>query len=324
MVINIQDDILKISSLGLLGKILQDKTTKKNIMWATDAYAELGREYSRDEEIREELISGINVSVIKTRARKAMEAQAERTKAHAEVFTPLWVCNMMNNHIDEVWFGRKDVFNMYGHPGVKENDPEEHFIVEPTEHIEFNNAEDWKRYVDSRRLEITCGEAPYLVSRYDVESGEYIPVPKRIGILDRKLRVVNENAADEEEWLVWAKRAFQATYGYEFQGDNLLIARVNLLMTYDDYLRERWKRKPTKMELSKMITVIDWNIWQMDGLTGTIPYSRAQEQYRQMTVFDMHGDGIKTEPENRQPLCRIYDWRGDNSLEFVKLQRSEE
>jgi len=65
----------------------------------------------------------------------------------------------MNNHIDEVWFGRPDVFN-------KDN--------EPTEHIEFKKPADWKKYVDSRRLEITCGEAPYLVSRYDVETGEYM------------------------------------------------------------------------------------------------------------------------------------------------------
>ena len=236
-----------------------------------------------------------------------MEAQSDRTKAHGEVFTPLWVCNMMNNHIDEVWFGRPDVFNKEG---------------EPTEHIEFKKATDWKKYVDSRRLEITCGEAPYLVSRYDVETGEYIPIPKRIGILDRKLRVVNENAADEKEWLKWVTRAFQATYGYEFQGDNLLIARVNLLMTYDDYLQERWKRKSEAAELSKLINVIDWNIWQMDGLTGTIPYSKAQEKFRQMTLFDMFGGETEEAEENRQPLCRIYDWRADNSLEFVRLQRA--
>ena len=307
MVINIQDDILRLSSLCLLTRILQDKTTKKNIMWATDAYGDLGREYSCDEEIKADLISGQNAGVIKTRARKAMEQQSDRTKAHGEVFTPMWVCNMMNNHLDEVWFGRPDVFNK---------------VNEPTEHIDFKKPTDWKKYVDSRRLEITCGEAPYLVSRYDVETGEYIPIPKRIGILDRKLRVVNENAADEKEWLKWTIRAYQATYGYEFQGDNLLIARVNLLMTYDDYLQDRWKRKPDVKELQKLINIIDWNIWQMDGLTGTIPYSKAQEQYRQMTLFDMFGTETEEKPENRQPLCKIYDWRADNSLEFNSLNKN--
>ncbi len=308
MIINIQDDILKIQALGLLNKMLADKTTKRNIMWATDAYGLLGQNYCRDEEITVNLISGVNAGVIKTRARKAMEQQSERTKAHAEVFTPLWVCNMMNNHIDETWFGRTDVFNKEG---------------EPTEHIEFKNETDWKRYVDSRRLEITCGEAPYLVSRYDVETGEYIPISKRIGILDRKLRVVQENVQTETEWCEWAVRAFQATYGYEFQGDNLLIARVNLLMTFEEYLQEYWKRKPTINELKKLINIITWNLWQMDGLTGTIPYSKAEEQYRQMTLFEVYGMGTAEQSEDKQPLCRIYDWRGDKSLEFMSLQRTE-
>lgn len=30
--------------------------------------------------------------------------------------------------------------------------------------IVFPEAKNWTQYVDSRRLEITCGEAPYLVS----------------------------------------------------------------------------------------------------------------------------------------------------------------
>lgn len=30
----------------------------------------------------------------------------------AEVFTPAWLCNLMNNHCDEDWFGRSDVFNV--------------------------------------------------------------------------------------------------------------------------------------------------------------------------------------------------------------------
>lgn len=107
----------------------------------------------------------------------------------------------------------------------------------------------WQKYVDARVLEITCGEAPFLVSRYDAETGEAIPISDRIGLLDRKLRAVNENAQTEEEWMKWTFRAFWATYGYEFQGDNLLIARVNLLMTFEEYLLNRWKRKPTLVKI---------------------------------------------------------------------------
>ena len=60
------------------------------------------------------------------------------------------------------------------------------------ERILFPPNKTWKQYIDSRRLEITCGEAPYIASRYDASTGEAIPIKDRIGILDRKLRIINE------------------------------------------------------------------------------------------------------------------------------------
>lgn len=304
MVINIQDDLLKIHKLGLLDKLLVDKTTKKNIMWATNAYCSLGARYERNEAITPELITGPNASVIKTRARIAMEQQSERTRQHAEVFTPLWICRKMNDYADEVWFGSSEVFFREGRP---------------TPEVVFPPKKDWKKYVDSKRLEITCGEAPYLVSRYDVETGEMIPIPKRVGLLDRKLRVVNENAQDETEWLEWAVRAFQVTYGFEFQGDNVLIARVNLLMTFEEYLQARWEREPSEAEWEKFINIIVWNIWQMDGLSGTIPYGTAEEEFQQMDLFGMFAPAPDVNEKNRQPNCRIFNWRGDRSVEFLSL-----
>ncbi|MEY8336908.1 restriction endonuclease subunit M [Lachnospiraceae bacterium 62-35] len=306
MHIRIQDEILKIHSLGLLDKLLIDKTTKANIIWATDAYCVLGADYQREKEIRSVFITGNCSGIIKNRTGKALEQQSKRTRQHAEVFTPLWICNKMNNHVDEVWFGRPDVFNVAG---------------VPTEKVIFPAEKNWKEYVDSRRLEITCGEAPYLVSRYDVSTGENIEIKNRIGILDRKLRVVSENTGSEKEWLQWAVRAFQATYGYEFQGDNLLIARVNLLMTFEEYLFARWKRKPNQKEYQVLANIIVWNIWQMDGLTGTIPYCKTEGEYQQITVFDWLGLDERKEQENIQPRCRIYDWRRNNSLEYLKINK---
>ena len=308
MVIGIQDEILKINSQHLLDRLLMDKTTKSNIIWATDAYTELGAAYHRDKEITVDLITGQHSGVIKNRARKALEQQSERTRKHAEVFTPLWICEKMNDHIDEMWFGRKQ--------GIHKTDPE-------TGHIVFTYGKKWRYYVDSRRLEITCGEAPYLVSRYDVSTGDAIPLEKRIGILDRKLRVVTENATTEEEWLTWAIRAYQATYGYEFQGDNVLIARVNLLMTFEEYLYDRWKRKPTEKEYQTITNIICWNIWQMDGLSGTIPYCKAEEETQQISIFGWLGIETDSELKNMQPKCRINDWRRENSVEFLMLNKGE-
>lgn len=308
MVIGIQDEILKINSQHLLDRLLMDKTTKSNIIWATDAYTELGTAYHRDKEITVDLITGQYSGVIKNRARKALEQQSERTRQHAEVFTPLWICEKMNDHIDEMWFGRKQ--------GIHKTDPE-------TGHILFTSSKKWRYYVDSRRLEITCGEAPYLVSRYDVSTGDAIPLEERIGILDRKLRAVTENATTEEEWLTWAVRAYQATYGYEFQGDNVLIARVNLLMTFEEYLYDRWKRKPTEKEYRTITNIICWNIWQMDGLSGTIPYCKAEKEEMQLTIDGWMGIDTAIELKNTQPKCRINDWRRQNSLEFQMLNKGE-
>ena len=173
--------------------------------------------------------------------------------------------------------------------------------------------------MDSRRLEITCGEAPYLVSRYDVSTGELIVPPiRRIGILDRKLRIVGENTDTYEEWLKWTIRAFEASYGYEYQGDNVLIARINLLLTFTDYYEERWEQKPDIKLLQQMANKIAWNIWQMDGLKGTVPLGKPYEEFKQMTLFEMIG--MEDPAETEAVPCRISDWRSKTSLKFMDLK----
>lgn len=220
-----------------LDLLLKDKSTKKNIIWATDTYSELGHGFTDKEQIDQTLLLQ-HADMIKPRIQKSEETQQERTRKKAEVFTPAWLCNMMNNYCDQDWFGRKDVFNV-------ENEDHSWTVVE--EPIVFPKRKRWQQYVDSRRLEITCGEAPYLVSRYDVSTGILIvPSKNRIGQLDRKLRIVNENTSDYDDWVKWTIRAFEASYGYEYQGDNLLIARVNFLLTFVDYYKERWKKSRTK------------------------------------------------------------------------------
>ena len=176
-------------------------------------------------------------------------------------------------------------------------------------------------------MEISCGEAPYLVSRYDTVSGQTIEIANRIGLLDRKLRVVNENARDDEEWLKWTIRAFQSCYGYDYQGDNVLLARENLLYTFIEYTEHRMGRKPTLQELKKIANVIAWNIWQMNGLTMTAPYSLAEPAYKQMSIFDIFGidedgDG-KEEAGSEEIPCKIYDWRSNESIEFRSMIREE-
>ena len=117
----------------------------------------------------------------------------------------------------------------------------------------------------------------------------------RMGQLDRKLRVVNENTTEYDDWIKWSIRAFESCYGYEYQGDNLLIARINLLLTFIDYYKERWENDPDEKLLRQITNKIVWNIWQMDGLKDTVPHGKPYEEFCQMTIFDMLSDTVEEE-----------------------------
>ena len=114
-----------------------------------------------------------------------------------------------------------------------------------------------------------------------------------------------------------AVRAFQSVYGYEYQGDNLFIARVNLLLTYTEYLDSRWHRKPSAKELSEIAEIISWNFWQMDGLTGTIPFGVLEGTVQEFINFD---DETEEEGEKSNPPCRIRNWRNKKTVEFKSLR----
>lgn len=301
--------------------LLKDHTTGGKIYWATDSYADLGEEFTFFAPITLDKITsylsdeGVVISkeqydaivkehpeekekyqeIIRPRAVKSKEEQTQRAKDKAEVFTPSWICNAQNNLIDEAWFGRKE--ELFNSP-----DPEDpHKWINNEEPISFEGTgKDWKDYVADIRLEITCGEAPYLANRYDAVTGEYNATPKyRIGILDRKLRIVSENAKDSKQWTLWAMIALRATYGFEWQGDNLLLAREALLFTFVEHYQERFgKTLPNRNKSILMLEaadIISWNLWQMNGLTYGLPgheedikQRKLREEHYQVQLIEYH------------------------------------
>lgn len=209
---------------------------RQNIIWATDPPPELGVGFA--DEITLEQLDKVQLV---PRVQKRLEDQKKRTSKKAEVFTPTWVCKKMTN--------------------VAENDLK---------------GEDWKEYINKTCLEVTCGEAPFLTSRYDTTTGQMIAVPDRIGLLDRKLNVLAEQFHDYDMWMCWAISAYASTYGYEWQGDNLLLARCNLFLTLIENFRYRFDAERLgvgcmPMSLDCIADIISWNVWQMDGLKKTVP-----------------------------------------------------
>lgn len=256
------------------------------LIWATDNYSDLGHGFK--DTISETANLKAALEAIVPRKDKALEVQKQRTKEKAEVFTPSWVCNLQNNLADDHSI-RAGAFNTTSNGGK---------TWMPSAESVFQDNSEAIAYIASPRLEITCGEAPYLVSRYDTVSGEDIPVRdsngrfQRIGILDRKLRIAAETAdRDYYSWEFLALESLKSTYGYEWQGDSLLLARLNILNSFLDYRKDFLKtvskeqrsaigKKPSKELLKEVAEIICWNIWQMDGLSMVVPGSCSEKCLR--------------------------------------------
>ena len=192
--------------------------------------------------------------------------------------------------------------------------------------ITFPENKSWQDYINSTRLEISCGEAPYLVSRYDSVTGKTIKIKDRIGLLDRKLRIVSENIDDESEWVEWSIKAMKSVYGYDWQGDNVLIARENLLYTFIDYYKDKFSKKPGLELVEKVAEIISWNIWQMDGLKFVIPNSCKNEKKVELTLFGEieHIEEClgckKNKNKNHNGIyCKVMNWKTNRSIKFISL-----
>ena len=120
-------------------------------------------------------------------------------------------------------------------------------------------------------------------------TGKWIKPRSRIGLLDRKLRIVTEQCKRKgpEDWLKWAEVALQGCYGFEWQGDNVLLARENMLYAVIEYYCDVFKgRKFPPAAARRFAEIISWNIWQMDGIKFVVPNTCGKEK-------DMLGSPIK-------------------------------
>jgi len=275
-------DILEIL---LIDRTRSNAKRTKNIIWANENYLNFGSSYAATSEIKIELITGNMGGIIKPRALKSQALQKKRTKSKAEVFTPTWIVKKQNDAVDENY-----------------------------------QDDDLETYVKRTWLEITCGEAPYMASRYDMETGEIIPIDKRVGFVDRKLRRINAEVEDKAEWQRLVELAYKASYGFEWSGDSLLLARENLLYSYRDYYFEKWGDEPLHGLFEEIAEIISYNLFQMDGLKYIIPLSEKKEKVvEQQLSLDLFGDEEAEEKEEWivKPGRRVklMNWE-TNKMEF--------
>lgn len=301
----------------ILEKLLEDKTTKKNLIWGTNNYSKHGKGFSEKDSILFSHLKRRSGWLIQPRVFKPLSQQKLRSKEMAEVFTPSWVCNQQNNLVDEAWLGHPDAFNTT-----------EGKTWTPTKKVVFDKTKTWKDYVSDTRMEITCGEAPYITSRYDTVTGNYINTLNRIGLLDRKLRVISENTKRKADWIRFAKIACQSIYGFDFQGDNVFIARVNVLSDVGEFYKDKFGEHLKVSELTEFADIIDWNIFQMDGLKFVVPLSCHKKASSLMYLPGFEGDDELEECRgclegdnalHSGTYVKIKDWEKNKTMRFIDL-----
>jgi hypothetical protein len=189
------------------------------------------------------LSNKLNVDIynITPRYLKSSEDQMLRTKEKEEVFTPSTIIKEMNDALDT------------------------------------NGLCDFNEYIDEKVLEATCGEAPFLTTRYDVVNGQQITCCNRVGLLDRKLQRIPEGV-NKIEWIELATRSLKATYGYEWQEDSIFLARKNLLLDVIEYYIDRFGDTPEQNIIKEWATIVSYNIFRMDGITLCIPETNIKSK----------------------------------------------
>jgi len=279
---DLEDSTILRENDSLLSLLLKDHTTGKNIKWGTDSYINHGYSFRSDQEIKIDLITGWYEGFIRPRVDKEIDVQLERQRNKAEVFTPSWVIKLQVEAALE--------------------DMKELPLLD---------------FIQTKWLEITCGEAPYMVNRYDMETGEVIPLKDRSGFIDVKFKKLNQEIEPEEEWLKLAVEIYKASYGYEYQGDSLLLARENLILTFIDnyfYMFGAFPKEKILLEITKIISL---NVFQMDGLTYEVPYSDggAKEFGTQLSLFDE----VEVEDVVSPKLAEVKLWDINKTIILKKM-----
>ena len=281
---DMDEDKLLRSNKKLLDALLFDYSTEKNIRWATNNYSGSGIGFEEEKEIKAQLVTGWYNGLIKPRAEKDHETRLERTRNKAEVFTPSWIV-------------KKQV-------GA---------ILEEMKDLSF------EEFIDKRWLEITCGEGPYMANRYDMLTGEIIALEKRAGFIDEKFRRLNEKVKSKKSWIDWAIRIYKASYGYEYQGDSLLLARENLLLTFIDNYFYMFGDFPKDKLLLNITELIARNVIQMDGLTYLVPYSKEKNKSHQLSMLE------ELAVEDSKPVpARIHLWHLNKTVNFIDIVKESE
>lgn len=241
---------------SVLETLLTDKSTRRPLVWPSGPNHPAAW-MSREDFLRPQLA--------------AEDPQAEQ----AEFLE--W--NRKLNTLDAAWFGHEPAFNEESAQGWQT-------LSEP---VAFDDPFHWKKYVTRPVFLFQAGHGQALVFRPFAQGAEPMQYGKRMGILDRRLRIISENTREESEWLRWAESALQSLYGTDVSPLAIFQARLSALVAVREAYAQRFGGQLPVREEKYMVTTLCWNLFQMDPRTGCSFPVEEKPAPVQLSLFEAPG-----------------------------------
>ena len=185
-------------------------------------------------------------------------------------------------------------------------------------YLEYEHKE---KLIKGTVLEMACGEAPFIAQRYNVVTGDPIAIEDREGILDIKIKQSNNMIIEgypcawtPNPYSMWypnvALGAFKTVFGTEKYLPSLIIARVNLLLSFIEYSRFYFENKkyfrthecPLEEDIREIANIICWNFWLMDLLNPKDEIIQDWETGEIIKVKDL----LKTSNDNKKQQLDLF------------------
>lgn len=131
---------------------------------------------------------------------------------------------------------------------------------------------------------------------------------------------IAEQSNTEKEFIKWSKIAYESSYGYELQGDSLLLARENLLLSFCEYYDYKFGKLPTMKVIKQIATIISYNIFQMNGLTKQTPYSDDSKGNIQLNLFDE----VNNLEKQGDMFTLVKDWKNKVLVSMDSVSKGDE
>lgn len=140
-----------------------------------------------------------------------------------------------------------------------------------------------------KSFERHCNDAPHTVSLYDESTGDIVMLPFREGLLDRKMALINSLPLthDETNWKVCTSNALMSSYGYEYRGDHLYMARRNILCDVIDWYEDKFGKDIGVDMMKEFADIISRNFVQMNESRGCIPFTDIKTRIMKWSTGEM-------------------------------------